>query len=111
LRHGQFSTVDQVCAQDFVEDVNSGYTARTQDERPFQKEKNFSTSSSSQDVGGVIPSINEDVPSPSPDHIFTISEDDPCLDLLMGRYFPTISHPLFLTILWTFSFPVISRIC
>ncbi len=57
LRPSQFSTVDQACAQDFVEDLDPGYTdAET------------------------IPSANEDVPRPSPDHVFAISEDDLCIE-------------------------------
>jgi len=86
FRLRQYSTVDQAHAQDFVEDPDPGYTTRTQEERYMQMEGNFLTSNLSQDAIESIPtSTSEDVPSPSPDHAFAISEDDPCIESLGGE--------------------------
>jgi len=50
FRPRQYSTVDQAHAQDFVEDLGPSYTARAQDERFMKKERDFLTSSPSQDA-------------------------------------------------------------
>jgi len=54
----QFSIVDQALAQDFVEDLDPGYT----------------------DAVETIPSANEGISRFSPDHVFAISEDHPCIE-------------------------------
>jgi len=82
FRLRQYSTVDQAHAQDFVEDLDPGYTTRTQEERCMPMEGNFSLS---QDAIEPIPSTSDNVPSPSPDHAFAISEDDPCIESLGGE--------------------------
>jgi len=53
LRPSQFSTVDQVLAQDFVEDLDPAYT----------------------DAIKTVPIASEDIPSSFLDHVFAISED------------------------------------
>jgi len=85
FRPRQYSNVDQAHVQDFVEDLDPGYITRTQDERFMQMEMNFLTSSLSQNAIEPIPCANEDVPSPSPDHAFAISGDDPCIEPLGGK--------------------------
>jgi len=63
FRPSQFPTVDQAHAQDFVEDLDPGYT----------------------DAVETIPSANEGIPRLSPDHVFAISEDHPCIEPLGGE--------------------------
>ncbi len=63
----QFSIVDQALAQDFVEDLDPGYT----------------------DAVETIPSANEGISGFSPDHAFAISADHPCIEPLGGEIHPS----------------------